>query len=971
MEVLVAEGLVHDIAPPSAKFEGGLVPASMSRSDDEHLIMEHIYVQYCGYRDLLLWNYPSKNAKGKLLAWDLSTVPEADLKGAEPIRYDPILVMQFPYETTHTIFPGWFHESLPMESMACAAVTKEGEFQILVAPLYKSGSSIKNPYSAFTILSINLHTCLARDLVLPEELEIYMKVQSVYCPPLRDSSIFYFGTNNGILMVKMVDGNLVQVPGTRHTHLSANFGGLGKAILSVKGPEIIYGILEPAGGPLAVDPIGYMESKNNIVVYESPPPLHLPPEIHKRPVRLPPLFLISPSRTFLCCFWKEEMRYEVLHIASMLDKVTSRAQTSKSPVVASGNGVSSFAWIGDDDVFAILYNPEQELALKVGIDLSAPTQSLGKEFANAAGRITDIAKLKELRKLKDIATGTGFGRVVGGASKLQALKGLQEIGKGTVKGVAGIGKGVGKVSVGTLKMTGKVTLAATKGTAGLTKKTTMLAMEGVGGGAKVAKLGFKAATFGLLTKKKGKGQDSSLATADDEEEDTIATNQTPLEIIGEEFNPVIDGEKSAIERKFPWVELRRLVESTGADGNMSNVTPNGLGELTLRSGNRNPPTVLFGGPVLCVASKSDENDEGLAYFYTKKKGSTEETASEYASSGPAFPCPDLVVWDEDGRLCAVIIQSMVSIYLSEEPEFIMLGTIRVGTASDVDIQVISARFIHGALYCSTRSAVQVIFLGDLDGGVCHVDMFTLATAEVPTLTSKSVGASANSSLTPPKIPMPLNYPTVLGYQNGALIVSTVSGVQAIPLGSPLLRIGALLGAGQVQKAEKWFDAISTSDHEVLANFLERRGVPDLALRLGGISLETIIDVSMRYGFIDRLEEAVETYGLKGLRAIDMSRGVSSNIFGSGPAGTNTSIVISVAAYLLSQGRIELVRRLATECLSSGEVGKREAFVIASLLMSVDINDSKRVMYRAVHDEAKDSDWLVGSFVRENILTSGK
>ena len=103
----------------------------------------------------------------------------------------------------------------------------------------------------------------------------------------------------------------------------------------------------------------------------------------------------------------------------------------------------------------------------------------------------------------------------------------------------------------------------------------------------------------------------------------------------------------------------------------------------------------------------------------------------------------------------------------------------------------------------------------------------------------------------------------------------------------------------------------------------------------------------------------------------MSRGVSSNIFGAAPPGTNTSIVISVAAYLLSQGRIELVRRLATESLSSGEVGKREAFVIASLLMSVDIHDSKRVMYRAVQDEAKDSDWLVGSFVRDNILNSGK
>ncbi len=350
VELLVVEGVVHDIVPPVARFEGGSVPTSMSKQDDEHSSMEHIFVQYCGYRDLLLWNYPSKNAKGKLLAWDLSAIPEADNKIAEPVRYDPTLVMQFPYETTHTIFPGWFHESLPMESMACAAVTKEGDFQILVAPLYKSGSSIKNPYTAFTVLAVNLHQIIARDLVLSEEHEAHMKVHAIYCPPLRDSSIFYFGTSLGILMVKMVDGNLVQVPGTRHIHLSANFGGLGKSVLSVKGPEIIYGILEPPGGPLAIDPMGYMESKNNIVVYESPPPLHLPPEIHKRPVRLPPLFLLSPSRSFLCCFWKEEMRYEVLHIVSMLDKVTSRAQTSKSPVVASGNGgtYSNYASHSDD-----------------------------------------------------------------------------------------------------------------------------------------------------------------------------------------------------------------------------------------------------------------------------------------------------------------------------------------------------------------------------------------------------------------------------------------------------------------------------------------------------------------------------------------------------------------------------------------------------------------------------------------------
>lgn len=532
---------------------------------------------------------------------------------------------------------------------------------------------------------------------------------------------------------------------------------------------------------------------------------------------------------------------------------------------------------------------------------------------------------------------------------------------------------MGKVSVGTLKMTGKVTLAATMGTAKqtgkLTKMTTKLAAGGVGSGAKVAKLGFKAATFGMLrTKKKTKEQESSLGTADGDEDDTIATNQTPLAIIGGDPSASVDSDKLAseqLERKFPWVELRSLVESTGTDGSVSNVTPTGLGELSLRSGNRNPPTVLFGGPVLCVASKNDENDEGLAYFYTKKKGAIEESAAEYVSSGPAFPCPDLVVWDDDGRVCAVIIQSMVSVYLSEEPEFIMLGTMKVGTPSDVDAPI-SARFLHGALFVTTRSAVQVIFLGDLDGGTCHVDLFTLASSDISALPSKSV-ATDYKSLTPPTIPMPLNYPTVLGYQNGALVISTVAGVQAIPLGSPLLRIGTLLGAGQPQKAEKWFDAIPPADHEALANFLERRGVPEMALQLSGISLETIVDFSMRYGYVDRLEEVLDLYGLKGIRAIDMSRGVSSNIFG--PAGSGTSVVVCVAAYLLSQGRVELVRRLATECLSAGEEGKREAFMLASLLMSVDVDDSKRVMFRAVQDEPEDGDWLVGSFVRANMFAS--
>jgi hypothetical protein len=38
----------------------------------------------------------------------------------------------------------------------------------------------------------------------------------------------------------------------------------------------------------------------------------------------------------------------------------------------------------------------------------------------------------------------------------------------------------------------------------------------------------------------------------------------------------------------------------------------------------------------------------------------------------------------------------------------------------------------------------------------------------------------------------------------------------------------------------------------------------MAVQLPGLSLETIVDISMRFGCVDRLEEVVETYGVAGL-----------------------------------------------------------------------------------------------------------
>ena len=478
-------------------------------------------------------------------------------------------------------------------------------------------------------------------------------------------------------------------------------------------------------------------------------------------------------------------------------------------------------------------------------------------------------------------------------------------------------------------------------------------------------------------KKKDKKTSQSQGLTDsmvegDDDEPTIATS--PLDLAEDTIDPE-EAERAAAEqlaKKAPWVELRMLV-STGNEldetaGSGDRATVANLGQLSLRTGNRNPPTILFGGPVLCVGSKFDETDEGFSYFYTKKKGQVEDSASVYVSSGTAFPCPDIVAWDDDGRICAIAIKGRVSLYLSEEPTFVLLGTVQIGSLSSSDSgDVISLMFLHGVLYCTTKTSVRCVFLGDLNGDVCHLDTFTLASSSVPALPSSSI-VTDYSSLTPPTIPMPLHHPEILGYQSGSLILSTTTGVVAIPLGFPLLRIGALLSAGTEhhQKAMAWFEAVPECDHEALGLFLERRGVPGMALTLAGISLEATIDICMRYAFVDRLEQLVELHGLDGLRAIAGGFGDGyGDDDGSSPA---TSPVVCVGAYLLGFGRVELVRRLATESLARGIEGRRDAFLLAGLLLSVNEKDSRRVLQRSVEDVDGDtSGWVVAPYVRKHIL----
>ena len=77
-------------------------------------------------------------------------------------------------------------------------------------------------------------------------------------------------------------------------------------------------------------------------------------------------------------------------------------------------------------------------------------------------------------------------------------------------------------------------------------------------------------------------------------------------------------------------------------------------------------------------------------------------------------------------------------------------------------------------------------------------------------------------------------------------------------------------------------------------------------------------------------------------------------------------MVRVSAYLLAHGSVELVRRLATECLRLGDDGRKDALILGSLLLSVDEADARRLIHRAV--EQPSPDWVLGNYARNFVLS---
>jgi len=337
--------------------------------------------------------------------------------------------------------------------------------------------------------------------------------------------------------------------------------------------------------------------------------------------------------------------------------------------------------------------------------------------------------------------------------------------------------------------------------------------------------------------------------------------------------------------------------------------------LTVRGGDRVIPNVLFGGPSLCVGCiflSDTGDDEGIAYFYSRKDRAIQEhdeRASVYSTVGTSIPHPDLVSWDEYGQLCAISYGYRITVYLSEESTFILLGSVQIFEPrySEKQLSLVSLKFIHGVLYCSTKSSVHVIFLGDLgmDNAVCDLDVYTIATDWVP------LHGTDNPDLSSP-VPAitALIQPHILAYHQGGLLVSTSCGLRLLALSHPILRIGTLLAANFTDRARKWIHAFPNSEHQNLAHFLIRRGHVDLAISdLAGLPLRTYIDLCIRYERTDELEHLINARGSEIVPEIaDWARGEVN----SGYSG-----YLAIGFYMLGNERFDCAKNLVSQAIESG------------------------------------------------------
>lgn len=723
------------------------------------------------------------------------------------------------------VVPGFVHPSLPNESaVSCLVVTARGDVAAVASSLAEKGGhvSVAVPFFRTALSSLMSSSSAAFSAASPNAADsstVAPRVYAVSTPQFLPNNIL-LATSAGVMFVELDDGS-VPSSAARHTLLApgviAFSGSRSQAMNRQRSPAALWasqGVVYAATVDVTDNRndqlCGPIQTLNPIPVYRiksqtnkiSMGGLSSGASAANRPqnaITITPRLMSSPSGNFVCLWWRSKGHYEILHVGTLIKASRKSsdelAQSTTGAMVDSGHCLD-FAWVGDEDTFAILH-PAPEGAVAV-----APLPSA-------------ISSIKKTR------------------AKLKSRRG---------------------------------------------------------------------------------GGEDAEDYADDDDFDPTASKSGPS------------------------VELRVLVgmnaDSVEISGSIAAATTTTLGEITLRGGLQRRPTALFGGPCLCVASLTYDRDgrpNGTASFYTRKQRAQDDDsrASSYGTVGVDLPNPDLVVWDEDGTLCAVIIGDRLALYRASGRSFALVGTapISVGVRADcLSRQIESAKFLNGSLFVTTQSSASVIFLGgdhtsvDSDSNTSMtrgmLDSFVLAGTDVSPFPSQK-------GLRPLPLPMALHQPSILTLHGGSLLLSTATGIIAVPLSHPLLQIGILLGAGQPDLASCWFANIPRRQHEALATFLERRGAPRLAISLSGLSIETLIDLYIRHGFINELDLLANKYSVEDLYSIDSGgNGVPSR-----------SVLAAVAINLLADGRTNTVIQIASDAIKLGENGRKLGLLLANMLLS--------------------------------------
>ena len=140
----------------------------------------------------------------------------------------------------------------------------------------------------------------------------------------------------------------------------------------------------------ALNPVGPLTLRNPFLIYKTPDLFSDFSNGSPNPIRLPPRLLVSPSRNYLCLFWHGESMYEILHIPSLLKYQKDSGQYP--PPVEFGFEVVAFAWVNDNDTYAILHSSSPS-------DAHAQGSSVSGTSTKQSFSLTREIKSKSLRKI--------------------------------------------------------------------------------------------------------------------------------------------------------------------------------------------------------------------------------------------------------------------------------------------------------------------------------------------------------------------------------------------------------------------------------------------------------------------------------------------------------------------------------------------------------------------------------------------